>query len=91
MNELALITVATTLFSADLHDAVAEVQRSLPIVLAHLPRWAILPDWLLAAPLPANRAFNGAVRRLHRVTREAVAATRAGGPGGRRCTRRGCA
>jgi len=80
MNELALVTVATTLFSADLSDAIAQVQSTLPTVLAHLPRRAVLPEWLLRMPLPANRAFTRAVRRLHRVTREAVATTRAGGP-----------
>jgi len=77
LNELALVTVATTLFSADLRAAVAEVQRVLPVALRHLPRRAILPDWLLRLPLPANRVFDGATRRLHELTREAVATTRA--------------
>lgn len=79
MNELALVTVATTLFSADLGAAVAEVQRVLPVALRHLPRRAILPGWLLRLPLPANRAFDKATRRLHELTREAVAASRAKG------------
>jgi pentalenene oxygenase len=79
MNELALLTVATTLFSADLRESVAEVQRVLPVALRHLPRRAVLPDWLLRLPLPANRAFDEATRRLHRLTREAVAATRTNG------------
>jgi cytochrome P450 len=79
MNELALVTVATTLFSADLAEAVAEVQRSLPIVLDQLPRRAVLPAPLLRLPSPANRRFDRAAAALHRVTREAVTASRAHG------------
>jgi cytochrome P450 len=76
MNALALITVATTLFSADLSEAIEEIQRSLPIILADIPRQSMAPKWVTQLPTARNRAFATAVERLHTATREAVAATR---------------
>ncbi|HET6357769.1 cytochrome P450 [Streptomyces sp.] len=80
LTELALTTVARALFSSDLGgDAITEVQRSLPMILDEIPRRAVLPDTLLRLPTPANRRFEGAVRRLRSTTRHVVEAARADG------------
>ncbi|MCQ4081186.1 cytochrome P450 [Streptomyces sp. RB6PN25] len=76
MNELALLTVATTLFSADFTDAIEEIKRSLPVALEEIPRRALAPALLLRLPTRRNRRFRTAVDRLHRTTRQAVAAGR---------------
>jgi cytochrome P450 len=79
MNELALTTIAATLFSADFTAAAEAIKRSLPVVLAEIPRRAVTPDLLLKLPGRRNRRFAAAAARLHEITRQAVAASRAAG------------
>jgi cytochrome P450 len=66
---LSLGVVVEALFSAELaQPVIAEVQRSLPVVMTLIPVRAFLPSMFVTLPLPMNRRFDRAVSRL----REAV-------------------
>ncbi len=75
MEDLALTVVGQALFSAELgRNAIAEVQRSMPILTKYLAIRAFSPQWL---PIPANRRFDEAAARFRRVVTEVIAAARA--------------
>ena len=77
MADLALTIIGRTLFSAELgRDAIAEVQRSMPILIKYLTVRTFAPQWL---PIPANRRFDEAAARFRRVVAEVIAAARAEG------------
>ncbi|MGH3923309.1 MAG: cytochrome P450, partial [Pseudonocardiaceae bacterium] len=77
MEDVALTVVGRTLFSTELgREAIAEVQRSMPILTKYLAVRAFSPEWL---PIPANRRFDEAAARFRRVVAEVIAAARAEG------------
>ncbi len=77
MEDVALTVVGRTLFSTELgREAIAEVQRSMPILTKCLTVRAFSPEWL---PIPANRRFDQAAARFRRVVAEVIAAARAEG------------
>jgi cytochrome P450 len=77
MEDLALTIIGRTLVSTELgRDAIAEVQRSMPILTKYLAVRTFAPQWL---PLPANRRFDEATARFRRVVAEVIAAARAEG------------
>jgi cytochrome P450 len=77
MADLSLTIIGRTLFATELgRDAIAEVQRSMPILTKYLAVRTFAPQWL---PLPANRRFDEATARFRRVVAEVIAAARAEG------------
>lgn len=80
MEDVALTIVGRTLFSTELgRDAIAEVQRSMPILIKYLAVRAFSPKWVERLPIPANRRFDEAAARFRRVVAEVIAVTRAQG------------
>ncbi|GGT73880.1 MULTISPECIES: cytochrome P450 [Streptomyces] len=70
----ALSSVAEMIFSGDLsRPAVAEVHRSLPIVLEGMLLRAVMPKSLDRLPLPLNRRFDSAAARLRSIIDEVIA------------------
>ncbi|MEU1482128.1 cytochrome P450 [Streptomyces sp. NPDC005760] len=67
MQALTARVTARALFSTEIADrAVAEIQRSLPVIVHGAYRRAMDPTGLLARlPLAANRRFDEALTRLH--------------------------
>lgn len=73
MQDLALTISARTLFSTELGDDVlAEIQRSIPIMLKYVMVRAFSPKFVERLPIPANREFDAAASRLRRVIGDAV-------------------
>jgi cytochrome P450 len=80
MDSLALSIVGRTLFSTELgRDAVAEAQRSMPILSKYLAIRAFAPKFAERLPIPANRKYDEAAARFRRVVAEVIAAARAEG------------
>jgi cytochrome P450 len=80
MEDLALTIVGRTLFSTELgRDAIAEVQRSMPILTKYVAVRAFSPTLVERLPIPANRRFDQAAARFRRVVAEVIAAARAEG------------
>jgi cytochrome P450 len=81
LHDITLGTVAGTLFSTELGEhAVAEVKRSLPVLLAGATARALSPlPFLEKLPLPANRRFDEARSRLSAVILDIVDSYRAEG------------
>jgi cytochrome P450 len=80
MEDVALTIVGRTLFSAELgRDAIAEVQRSMPILIKYLAIRVFSPKLVERLPIPANRRFDEAATRFRRVVAEVIAAARAEG------------
>ncbi|MFF8610460.1 cytochrome P450 [Streptomyces sp. NPDC015346] len=70
----ALSSVAEMIFSGDLsRPAVAEVHRSLPIVLEGMLLRVVMPKSLDRLPIPVNRRFDSAAARLRRIIDEVIA------------------
>ncbi|MFF8275986.1 cytochrome P450 [Streptomyces lateritius] len=70
----ALSSVAEMIFSGDLsRPAVAEVHRSLPIVLEGMLLRAVMPKSLDRLPIPLNRRFDTAAARLRSIIDEVIA------------------
>ncbi|MGV9696113.1 cytochrome P450 [Streptomyces sp. NPDC003470] len=85
MQALTARVTARALFSTEMAPhSVAEIQRSLPVMVHGAYRRAMDPTGLLARlPLPANRAFDAALGRLHTLIDGIVADyRRAGGDRG---------
>lgn len=79
MRQLALSAVAGMMFSGDLgRPAVAEVHRSLPVVLHGMLARAVVPKKLDRLPIPVNRRFDAAAARLRQVIDEVIAEYRSG-------------
>ncbi len=80
MEDLALTIIGRTLFSAELgRDAIAEVQRSMPILTKYVAVRAFSPKLVERLPIPANWRFNEAAARFRRVVAEVIAAARVEG------------
>jgi cytochrome P450 len=78
--DLSLATLAATLFNSPIgDDAVAEIHRSMPLVMHQVPRRVVTPAPLLRLPTPANRRFAAAGNRLRAVFREVIESYRADG------------
>lgn len=62
---LTLSIACKTLFDVDVESDAAEIGRSLTVLLEHFPR-LLLPfsEWMDRLPLPANRRFRSARRRI---------------------------
>ncbi|MBT2439577.1 cytochrome P450 [Streptomyces sp. ISL-36] len=70
----ALSSVAEMIFSGDLsRPAVAEVHRSLPIVLEGMLLRVVMPKSLDRLPIPLNRRFDSAAARLRSIIDEVIA------------------
>lgn len=70
----ALSSVAEMTFSGGLSgQAIAEVHRSLPIVLEGMLLRAVMPKSLDLLPIPPNRKFDAAAARLRRVIDQVIA------------------
>jgi cytochrome P450 len=80
MHQLAVTTIGSTLFSTDLgRAAIAEAQRSMPIVIQQGMIRALSPAVLAKLPMPGNRRFDEAIARLRRIVHEVIATGRAEG------------
>ncbi|MER8097772.1 cytochrome P450 [Streptomyces goshikiensis] len=70
----ALSSVAEMIFSGDLsRPAIAEVHRSLPIVLEGMLLRAVMPKSLDRLPVPLNRRFDAAAARLRAIIDQVIA------------------
>jgi cytochrome P450 len=76
-----VLTIAgQTLFSTALGDeALAEIRRSIPIMLKYVLIRAFSPAFVEKLPIPANRRFDAAAARLREVIGETVVAAREAG------------
>ncbi|MGP3921432.1 cytochrome P450 [Nonomuraea sp. 10N515B] len=84
LYRLTLSATAETLFSVDLAGpVVAEVDRSLPVVTNGVALRAFLPRAFERLPLPLNRRYDLAVRRLRHVIQSAIDQHRTTSPSGR--------
>lgn len=74
MEALALRVTMRTLFGISPgHRAVAEVERSLPVLVAGVYRRVLVPEWTLSLlPTRLNRDYGPARARLWRITRELI-------------------
>ncbi|MGH3788453.1 MAG: cytochrome P450 [Pseudonocardiaceae bacterium] len=80
MEDLALTIVGRTLFSTELgRDAIAEVQRSMPILIKYVVVRAFSPKFVERLPIPVNRRFDAAAAQFRRVVAGVIAAARAEG------------
>jgi cytochrome P450 len=81
MRRLSLMVVVGAMCSAELGaDAVAVIQRDLPVVLRGIPWRALSPiESLERLPLPFNRNFAAANARLRRTVEELIERYRADG------------
>ncbi|MER7463137.1 cytochrome P450 [Streptomyces sp. NPDC097981] len=78
----ALSSVAEMIFSGDLsRPAIAEVHRSLPVVLEGMLLRAVIPKSLDRLPIPLNRRFDAAAARLRRIIDQVIAQYGAEGAG----------
>ncbi|MER5733228.1 cytochrome P450 [Streptomyces sp. NPDC002138] len=69
----ALSSVAEMIFSGEMsRPAVAEVHRSLPIVLEGMLVRAVMPKFLDGLPIPYNRRFDAAAARLRRIIDQVI-------------------
>ena len=68
MQDLVLTVAGQTLFSTALGDeALAEIQRSIPIMLKYVLIRAFSPKFVEKLPIPPNRKFDAAAARLRDV------------------------
>ncbi|WP_086830213.1 cytochrome P450 [Allokutzneria sp. NRRL B-24872] len=80
MQDLALGIAGRTLFSTELGaDVLAEIRRSIPIMLENVLVRAFSPRLVEKLPIPANRRFDAAAARLRAVIPAAIEAARADG------------
>lgn len=77
MQDLVLTIAGQTLFSTALGDeALAEIRRSIPIMLKYVLIRAFSPRFVERLPIPPNRKFDAAAARLRDVIGETVVAAR---------------
>ncbi|SDM80407.1 cytochrome P450 [Allokutzneria albata] len=80
MQDLALGIAGRTLFSTELgEDVLAEIRRSIPIMLENVLVRAFSPRLVEKLPIPANRRFDAAAARLRTAIPAAIEAARADG------------
>ncbi|MFJ9365693.1 cytochrome P450 [Nocardia sp. NPDC101769] len=78
MHDLALRTVAGSLFTGELGSETAEhIHRLLPPVMTLLSRRVTRPAWIDRLPLPGNRRFDRLVVEMKAATGTIIAAYRA--------------
>ncbi|TCO59769.1 cytochrome P450 [Actinocrispum wychmicini] len=78
MQDLVLSVAGQTLFATALGpDVLAEIQRSIPIMLDTVLVRAFSPRVVERLPIPANRRFDRAAARLRQVIPAAIVAARA--------------
>lgn len=77
MQDFVLTVAGRMLFSAELgQEVLAEIKRSIPIMLKHVLVRAFSPRFVEKLPLRANREFDEAAARLRRVIPEVVVGAR---------------
>ncbi|HEX3785440.1 MAG TPA: cytochrome P450 [Pseudonocardiaceae bacterium] len=80
MQKLAVAIVGRTLFATELGTAaIAEAQRSMPIVIKQGMIRALSPKFMETLPIPGNRRFDNAIARLREVVGEVIVAGRTQG------------
>ncbi|MFJ1759066.1 cytochrome P450 [Amycolatopsis sp. NPDC088138] len=80
MQDLVLTIAGQTLFSTALGDDVlAEIRRSIPVMLKYVLVRAFSPKFVERLPIPANRRFDAAAARLREVIGATVVAARKDG------------
>lgn len=78
MQGLAVTVVGEALFSTELgRRAIAEVRRSIFVVIKQGMVRALSPSFVERLPLPGNRAFERAVARMRAIVLELIASRRA--------------
>lgn len=84
LYQLTVSAAAEALFSVDLAGpVVAEVDRSLPVVTNGVALRAFLPPAFERLPLPLNRRYDLAIRRLRQTIETAISRHRTTAPHGR--------
>jgi cytochrome P450 len=74
MHQLSVTIVGKTLFATELGStAIAEAQRSMPVVIKQGMVRALSPAFVTRLPIPANRRFNEAITRLREIVRSVIA------------------
>jgi cytochrome P450 len=77
MQDLVLTIAGQTLFSTALGDeALAEIQRSIPVMLKYVLIRAFSPKFVEKLPIPPNRKFDAAAARLREVIGQTVVTAR---------------
>jgi cytochrome P450 len=77
MQDIVMTIAGQTLFSTALGDeALAEIRRSIPIMLKYVLVRAFSPAFVEKLPIPPNRRFDAAAARLREVIGETVVAAR---------------
>lgn len=77
MQDFVLTVAGRTLFSAELgQEVLAEIKRSIPIMLRHVLVRAFSPGFVEKLPIRANREFDEAAARLRKVVPEVVVGAR---------------
>ncbi len=77
MQDVVLTIAGETLFSTALgDDALAEIQRSIPVMLKYVLVRAFSPKFVEKLPIPANRRFDDAAARLRDVIGRTVVTAR---------------
>ncbi len=80
MQALAVTVVGESLFSTELGKrAIAEARRSIPVVIRQGMIRALSPAFVEKLPIPGNRRFDEAVRRMRTVVLDAIGDWRANG------------
>ncbi|MCK2240607.1 MULTISPECIES: cytochrome P450 [unclassified Crossiella] len=80
MQDLVLTIAGRTLFAADLGaEVLAEIQRSIPIMLENVLIRAFSPRLVEKLPIPGNRRFDEAAARLRAVIPAAIITARTQG------------
>lgn len=80
MGDLAIETLAATMFSTDIgRPAVEAVREKLPIIQKNMLIRAASPKSLEKLPIPPNRAFDAATKALREVIDDVIADTRRSG------------
>ncbi|MET0132009.1 MAG: cytochrome P450 [Kibdelosporangium sp.] len=78
MQRLSVAIVGKTLFATELgRTAIAEAQRSMPIVIKQGMVRALSPGFVARVPIPANRRFDQAIERLRGIVQAVIAEGRA--------------
>jgi cytochrome P450 len=80
MQDFVMTVAGRTLFSAELGpEVLAEIKRSIPIMLEHVLVRAFSPGFVEKLPIRANREFDEAAARLRRIIPEVVVGARRDG------------
>jgi cytochrome P450 len=80
MQGLAVTVVGEALFSSEMGErAIAEVRRSIFVVIKQGMIRALSPGFVEKLPIPGNRQFDEAIARMRAVVLEVIASWRTGG------------